>query len=284
MKKQDASLDFEYKLTFGKGENSNQNCAMIRPFRKIISEGKHPGKINFIFLQEKDDYFLLGSFSYTEKNILFFPSLVDQKIITHNGQSINETFVPNLDHLTLTQNLKDWHVTALEKKEKSWKVPSFHTQEIEKNVRLWFVWRVSSTKVFESPAEVTKFHFQLADSEIDRRGHLLVESMQNAIHNITKVNDDLENDFFWNLEFFVSDSTEKIFPQKNLNLQHSSKTKITENRDQIMSRTHHVQLDGFDGWIIIRISKIMGKFPLDSQFISGESFDYSNKNLTTLPF
>jgi hypothetical protein len=72
---------------------------------------------------------------------------------------------------------------------------------------------------------------------------------------------------------FVTTKKGKLISKTPVDIIHCNATELKEDRKQAWIRTHHIPLEGFDGWIIIRLSKIKGKLPMDSQFVSG-NFEY----------
>jgi hypothetical protein len=47
-----------YHFPFGKGNSINEYSALVKPFRKLLEEGKPIGKTAFLFYRENDSYFL----------------------------------------------------------------------------------------------------------------------------------------------------------------------------------------------------------------------------------
>ena len=125
-------------------------------------------------------------------------------------------------------------------------------------------------KSLERVSKTTTMHFSLEKSDTERRSKLIQQSWDGTIDNVVKVDTKINGDFFWNIEFFATTEKEKPYPDAPVSMRCSNNTQINKSSKKIRTRTHHVRLVGFDGWIIIRISKIKGKIPSD-EFISGSS-------------
>lgn len=242
---------------------------MSRPFQKLIGEGKDPGKINAVLLQDGEKYYILGTFAYTGHRIIFFPGAINRTITIHDGQSLtNQGSISILEHLTLETNLKDWHYKTANTLNR---FPTNHTKEVEKNTVLWFVWRINDVKALEPVPKTTTMNFSVKESDTERRSKLFQQSFDGVIHHIVKQDAKASREFFWNIEFFVTTKKEKLDPDVPVNLS-GNDTKLNESSKKGHTRIHHIRLVGFDGWIIIRVSKVKGSLSSNyMQFISGES-------------
>jgi hypothetical protein len=268
-KKKDYNILFTYTFPFGTGVSQNQSSAMSRPFRKLFEKGEDPGKINYVIYKEGDEHYLLGSFANTKKHIIFFPSLIDQRIISQNGQKINQETLPQLDHLTIDIELDKWHFKVLNQNQQIAKFPTMQTKSIDKSLKLWFVWRVKSKKHLETLPKELHWFFPASFSDYKRRVDLTMGSMSKAIHNRIWIPSRPKMKHFLNFEFFISAKKDESYPKCPVFLKSTDIEK--ENRKKSEGRTIPIQLDEFEGWIFVRVNAIKGDLPIDSEFISGES-------------
>jgi hypothetical protein len=52
-----------YTFPLGNEMSVDQNSVLVRPFYKVLKEGKPMGTISYIFYQEGEDYFILALFN-----------------------------------------------------------------------------------------------------------------------------------------------------------------------------------------------------------------------------
>ena len=86
IEKPEPQLIIKYSLPIGKGRSNDSESAIIRPFKKILHEGKKPGKITFVFLNDNYQYYVLGAFSFTGKHLIFFPGFKDRRLSYVRGK------------------------------------------------------------------------------------------------------------------------------------------------------------------------------------------------------
>lgn len=274
------ALKIVYQLPVGSGTSTNVDSALIRPFRKILNDGKPVGNINYVFLKDNDHYFVIGSFSYTEKHIIFFPGIVDRRLINFGEtEYLGNNTVLHIDHFTLENNLKDWHVSIEEKHELGIKFPQQKTRVHDEHNFLWFILKIqSSDKLERCPKE---FRITLYDTidEIKRRAPVINDSRKNGIFQTMFVTDNDAQKFFWYLEFFVNLTQNRDnYPRGTTIIMPNSDTSIEDSRNEAPRRIHQIFLDGFSGSIFVRVSKIKGSIKHHMIFESGHNVNPSKKN------
>lgn len=124
------ALLIKREFPFGNGTSDNIDSALMRPFRKILFEGKSPGTITHTLHYDEHDYFILGSFVATTKCIIFFPGEMDRKVMTFAEQEYyNKGISLNVDHYTLDRTFETWHITLDEKRTKNTHFPTQLTKK-----------------------------------------------------------------------------------------------------------------------------------------------------------
>lgn len=146
-------IPISYHFPVGTGDSIDENSALVKPFRSILEDGKPVGQIVFVFYQENDTDFVLGSFVNTVGNrILFFPGLRLSRVThTPDGIDLRLEDLHNVDHFTLEkENLTDWHLTLLQKKEKGTRYGRLQTKKIGHKTFLWFLMALQRATQLES--------------------------------------------------------------------------------------------------------------------------------------
>ncbi|MEX0763993.1 MAG: hypothetical protein WD033_02340 [Nitrosopumilaceae archaeon] len=271
------ALVIEYDFPWGRGDSSNKDSALVRPFRKILRDGKDPGKINYLFHTDNDKYYVLGSFAYTNNHIIFFPAFVDRTIVNfYETQFIEQGIQLHVDHFTLENNLRTWHVTFDEKQEQKTRVRKLNTKNIDEYNFLWFILRIKSLSAIEFAPQRQIMLLESTKSEVIRRAPIINKARENAVFQATKLDDNLTEEYFWQFEFFVNTTQDrKNIPKVPVTVQGNIDADIKDARKQAHIRIHQVFLDGFNGCIIIRVSKIIGTIKTPIQFISGHEIQYT---------
>jgi len=271
LEKPEPQLRIKYSLPIGKGRSNDSESPIIRPFKKILKEGKKPGKITFVFLNDNGQYFVLGAFSFTVKHLIFFPGFKDRRLsYVGDKQYLNEGVVLHIDHLTLDQNLRTWHFTFDEKNTKGAKIPTNKTKKIDETNFLWFACKVSnSSDLYETPNE-QEVNLKASLSEIKRRVPIIHEARKGSIFQIVHVDEKLGQPFFWYFEFFVNTSPDREnYPHSPVIVVPTSQTTLLNKRREAPTRTHHMLIEGFKGSIFIRVSKFRGSMKSALEFVSG---------------
>lgn len=266
------ALKIKYHFPIGRGISTNENSALVRPFRKILQDGKNPGKISFLFLKDYENHYVLGGFSYTEKFIIFFPGTNDRRLVNVGPDNfLNEGKILHMDHITLEKNLEKYHYKVDEKSEQI-KFPNQKTKKIDENTLLWFTLKIQSPEKLEKCPQELRITLYETIEEINRRLPLIDEARKKAIFPITQLQDDPQKPFFWYVEFFVSNNKDRSkVPKIPVVVMINSDTEILDKRKENSTRTHQIFLDGFAGSVIVRISKQMGTIKHHSLYESGVS-------------
>jgi len=270
----DSVLIAEYNFPWGEGISSDQSSALVRPFRKIFRHGKDPGTITYVFHSDNGKFYVLGSFAFTNKRIIFFPGFIEKTLVNFFDEQLRDKGINlHIDHFSIEQNLRNWHITFEEDERKR----SLNTKRVDHNNFLWFVLRIKVLTSLEPTPEKIIMKMSASDKEIDRRTPIIMKSRQNAIFQSTLLGDELKEEFIWQFEFFVNTTQDwKNTPQvPNIGASNSGVV-IKDARKKVPIRDHMVLLDGFDGCVFIRVSKIIGTMTDPIQFIPGHEINYEN--------
>ena len=140
----DKTNKFEQKITFsvpnGTGENSDQNSSLVRVFNRIICDGKKVGSMKYVFYVGNDNtWFTLGTFVKSKKRILFFPGLRGLQITTFPSGYSSTSDTLHVDHISLEQNLRKYHITVKEKNKTNKRIETQTTKRLDDSLFLWLV-------------------------------------------------------------------------------------------------------------------------------------------------
>ena len=207
------------RIRFGEGKSTNEESALTRPFRRLFNTGKPIGKINYIFFKgNRWPTRILGALCFTPgKRLLFFPGLNHRKInwkISHKGKKVSFFFnLGLLDHFTLEKDFKKWHVTMITSpNEPKVKLPSFKTQQIERNIIFWFGLTIQSQDVLEMTPEEHMMIFSCLAKDSERRVKLLLDAREGAVFHIVHLPEKVKirlNEFV-HFDFFIAPHTVDI--------------------------------------------------------------------------
>lgn len=265
----DSTLVIDWQLPVGSGTTTNPESGLIRPFRSILSNGKPVGKIVFLFYEDKGRHYVLGTLCRTEKRILFFPSGDSGRLLSEKGTPINTPV--HIDHFTLEESYRNWHITLKEKATQGAKLQTKSTLEVYPNLFLWFVIQANSVNNFEKAP--SKLHIELdhKTSELRRRGKNIKESREDAIFQSCLVNDDIKEPHVINFEFFINLNGPipfgKIPIYRNL-----IDNPLPDSRRQIPNRVHSVKIPTSNEIVEIRVSKFAGSLSAPWNYSSGHDF------------
>jgi hypothetical protein len=192
-----------YDFPFGTGNSINEYSALVKPFRKLLEEGKPIGKTAFLFYREDNSYFVLGSFAFTNRTI-FFPGLNFSRIIhTPDGRDLTPNHTANnITHFTLESNFIDWHIKPVQKEIR---YPSQKTRRVNDDVFLWFVMGIPDVTKLESMPKTQEYLLKAPhQGDLERRQKIMLESVDGSIFPVTEMTHNPIASYFLNFEFFVS--------------------------------------------------------------------------------
>lgn len=97
------------------------------------------------------------------------------------------------------------------------------------------------------------------------------ESRKNAVFNIVLVDDKSLDQYYLNIEIFLSHGIRefrelKIFPAG------VAMQGWKDDRKEIMTRLHKIDIHEFEGTIWMRLSKIAGTIPADAIYVNVDGF------------
>lgn len=260
----------------GQGISKNRFSALVRPFRISIDKGTPIKKVSFVAHKNNEDYFILGTFTCTNKRILFFPGMnlfLSTPPDYYLERKKLDFFV---DHLSLDRNLLSYHQTDLSKKTSKQKLYSQRTKKLTDDLYLWFVWCVKPT-VLEKLPSVLSIIITGTENEIKHKSWVIMNACQVGRIATTETNDNIDGSHYWNFEFFVHKKNVDSDPELTKFGIHPSffayfPPIVKENREMVQARIYPIHLDGFEGTIFIRVSKLKGSFPSDTLMSSGKDF------------
>ena len=267
-----AQITLSFPKGFGRGKITSSTSALIRPFRVLIEEGRDIGKINYLFYRgEKLPSHIFGSLCFTVgKKLLFFPGLIGRKLLWHSKLP---NFTPPkglIDHFTIQSDFKEWHVTILingkKEKRKNW-IPGFKLFEIEPKVYSWFGLSIREVNQLKLTPEIINFPFlKGSPKDLQKKVDIVKLSRKGAKFQELLLPNEEEFDSKNNFLHFDVLIDKRRFRQLNkLDLKSvalfSKPALIEEIKPnlQFITRTHKVKVRGFNGDIIIGVSRHRGK-------------------------
>jgi hypothetical protein len=257
-----------YYFPTGTGDSINECSALVKPFRRLIEEGKPIGKTAFVFYREGNLYYVLGSFAFTER-IIFFPGLSFSRVVhTPDGRGLANDEIDNVEHMTLEKNLIDWHVRLVCRNKK---YTSQKTRRIKDNVFLWFVMAIPNCLKLE-PMPKTQAYKLVSphQQDLERRRELMLDSVECGIFPVTEMNYSPAFPHFLNFEVSSGKSKELDLPEELFVMPPPSST--LEKMKGIRSKS----IDDFclknSMSISIRTSKIKGYLKYDGVYFSGGGY------------
>lgn len=266
---------YVYSFPIGIGNSVSENPALVRPFKKVLEQGKPMGTIGYIFYQEEEIYFVFGALVYSENGrILFFPGGIDRRMtVSPEGNEIlRQGVLQNIDHLSLESNCRNYHVTLLEKRNtNSPRYSRMNTHGVKEDMFFWFAMSIRDVSVLELAPRTQEIRLKGHTwNELKRKYSFIDKSRGDCIFNAVFVDDKPQERYFINFEFYVSlrKSREYTPPE---NVYHTGLVPVTqfkEQRKKVMTRVHPVLLKGFSGMLWVRVSKIVGTHDDDSVFVN----------------
>jgi hypothetical protein len=270
-------ISIPYRFPIGKEESIRKDSALVKPFEQILLEGKPLERVSYFFYGENGDYWLIGSFAYTiARRILFFPGL-NMARVKHspdNKEVLDE--IHNIDHLTLESNLKTWHVSLREKKDKGIKYPRMKPAKISEGVLLWFVMAVPSAKKLEPMPKSQEYIIKANKKEannieiLEKRLGNFFQSRHQSLFPVIEWKHDSPIPCFINFEIFIliGNKRETDLPDK-LFFAPPPLTKPGRMDEGIRSRTGYPSPLDDSISVCIRVSKIRGSLYQDAGYDGG---------------
>jgi hypothetical protein len=270
----DRILPLLYVFPMGNGGSISESSALVRPFKKILRDGKPIGKISYVFYQDKQEYYVLGSLAYSNKRIIFFPGHVDLRMIwADNKPILSAGLLHHCDHLTLESNLRTYHLTLLEKETRGVKYGKMNTKWVGKDMFLWFVMGLQSAVRLEAAPRTQELRLRWHNPADLNRRYKIIMNARGGIFPVTKAVEELDPPFFINFEFFVSLSrSPRVEPPLSIFHAGVLDTEPLETRKTAVTRSHFVVLQGFSGLIWVRVSKIKGTLKDHVVFMNAHDF------------
>jgi hypothetical protein len=273
----DANLNYYipiyYHLPGGRGDSISECSALVRPFRKLMEEGKPIGKTAFLFYRENNVYHVLGSFAFTDRTI-FFPGLTFSRVAhTPDDRDLTSDEVDDIEHFTLEKNFVDWHVRLSDRNKKYHKLK---TKKINDNVMLWFVMAISDRHKLELMPKIREYELKaLHQQDLERRRDLMLDSINGSIFPVTEISYTPDSPHFLNFEFFISNRKSKELDlPKGLFVMPPPFSKPDGLDRGIRSKAVYDFSLKENMAISIRTSKIKGSLKYPGVYFSGGGYQY----------
>lgn len=195
------------KFSHGVGKISSTKSVLGKPLENLINSGSPIEKLVYVLYQEKKNqsYYFLGTFILTKKRLLFFPSINMSTIELSEKDILNQC---HLNHLSLENNLRDWHITVDEKSQNpKKKLNTYKTKIVGNNISLWFVMCLSShTHMVKLPKELETKLICHTYKDLRHRLGTIRKAITNCEFPVTWVPSSPKKRYFLNFEFFLTDS------------------------------------------------------------------------------
>jgi hypothetical protein len=272
-------LPILYNFPIGNGSSIDTNSALVRPFRKLMEEGKPIGKINFVFFTHDEQNYIIGSFVNTKKRLLFFPGLIPNKVTeSPSDKKIADGESLHIDHISLDVDWEKWHFTFKENNGRKPKIRTRKTMQISDSLVLWFVMAVRSLDRIEKMPMRQEYRLVGNNlNELNRRYTEFVNACGGSIFPTLGIKENMSGDWYLNLEFFLSSKrNENYMREYPKTPQIYTANQQSSNRDKqinkLHTRDHAIWLNDFDGLVWIRVSKLPGRLDNEAYFIPGSDY------------
>lgn len=278
-------LKLAHEFTTGKGYSKSLDSILIRPLRKVIETGSDLGKVYHVLFRQDNTDFLFGALTVTDKRLLFFPPMATHRIESDLSdiQIKNAVVETQLDHISLDSDFIKWHYSFKDKNIHNVKTDSQRSIKLDNNFFLWFVWRFKSIQNLEKLPQ--KHEFYLSGNhkpEVIRRAKVMAYAVNSHDHPMLMCEDPISDEYFWNVEFFVTKNTENNFPNfPSYACNDSTSIVIEDGIIKDGKGINKVFVDSFEGSLWIRIDKLRGQLKSDHAFITPNK-DYEKRVQDTI--
>ena len=188
-------------------EKGRLESALTRPFRRVLSEGKPTGKINYVLFSEHDlnsPVYVIGSLCMTERGrILFFPGVKDRLTFLHGVQNRELPKNTVMDHITLDADFS-CHATFSDGSHFRLSPP---IQPVEPDLYGWFSLCIGSLAVLEILPQKLGIEMEVPTSDAERRSMDIMQSREDAVFHVLNLHDDdgptINDDEFLHIDLYV---------------------------------------------------------------------------------
>jgi hypothetical protein len=251
-----------------KRETDSPELSLLRPFRRIVEEGKPTGTINYVFFQG-DTLRILGSLTYSPEGfVLFFPGISDRSMrwFSNKSRTLREhSALGIVDHFTLEPGFQKGHITS--ETDLAKKRYRYRSRTLNGNSIFWFAMSIKHVSVIEPMYSKVRFAFEAPESDSTRRIENIMKARDDAIFHIVSLakKDRIADNEFLHFQFFIGDRPPKDF----FVLPHFTEAGNHIHRVKIPIRIHPVALKGLSGKVWITASKHSGILNQDALFAFG---------------
>jgi hypothetical protein len=255
-----------YHFPLGTGDSIYEESALVRPFKKLMLEGKPAGKTAFLFYRQDSSPFVLGSFTFTGRRTIFFPPSTLTRIkFTSEGRELT-TEVHTIEHFTLEENFTDWHITLSQRETQNIRYPTIRTTKMNHDVYLWFIIAIPYPTRLESMPRTQQYLLKAPNTtDLQRRKQIMLHSARGSIFPVTELPISPPAPYFINFEFFVS-SKKKDEIDLPRELYAKPPPLPGDLKKRVRSKSFDITLDNTIS-LSIRVSKIRRLIQNDMGFI-----------------
>lgn len=259
---------FSINFYDGYGINDSHFSCIVRPFRKLLEKGTPVKNISFVTYKNKNDNFILGSFTFTGKRLIFFPGM------NLSLQNPSEDYLKKrkldflVDHMSLENDFETCHETDISKPTSKHKLSTKRTKKLSESLYLWFFWEIKPNVLEKLPATQLMF-IRGTEKEMAHKTSLLFDVNHDDKTISFETNENLDGSHYWHFEFFVHKNKIDHDPYLRELAIHPGFLAdfpriVSEDRKIIEVQIKAIHLEDFDGTIFIRSCKLKGSFPTDS--------------------
>ena len=258
--------NLEIKFDFGKDKvNSNETSIIFKPWGKTFDKWTSPGKIAYLFLNNKKDDLIdlsiLGGLCYSPGgHILFFPGFEYEYLTKFDDTfQIGEKSKFFIDHFTLLKEFQKWHITGLDANNQIARF-SYPTNKISDNLYYWFGMNVRQDVFFETLCKTNILQYNCPIPVFDFIKEIIVESRKECNDYVIFPNDAREDRgaAFYHFDFYFSKSESVNYPL-DLILEKNKLIKPRLSSEHVPITYYEIKIPNLDGKIIIASTLISGE-------------------------
>jgi len=290
-------VTIQLELPMGQGTSDDQWLSLVRPFRRLATQGRPIGRINYIFFNIEGQHYNVGSLCYTPGNrVLFFPGLRSRPPQWQGWRNrrIEIEVCPGdqLDHVTLEPELTNWHMRYLSSQGGRRRLPDepnvprrFRTFEKD-GLIFWFSMAIREPTVLENTLAITIMRFDFPSTDAERRVSDIMRSREDAAFHVLELHPTVENynSGYLFFSFVIDTRTEPSISGLSRAIMNAStrpphlEQAIQEQRLRIPIRSHPVRLPGFRFPIWVSVGVIPARLSLPAVFIAYDPPEKFNTN------
>jgi len=258
--------NLEIKFDVGKEKvNSNERSVIFKPWGKVFDSWTSPGKISYLFLNNKKDDLtnisVLGGLCYSPGgHIIFFPGFEYEYLTKFDDTfQIADKTKFFINHFTLLKEYQKWHITGLDANNQVARF-SYPTNEISENLYYWFGMNIREDVFFETLCKTNILQYNCPTSIFDSIKGIISESRKECDDYVIFPNDAREDKgtAFYHFDFYFSKSESVNYPL-DLILEKNKLIKPRLSSENVPTTYYEVKIPTLEGKIIIASTVISGE-------------------------